>query len=192
MALSPAGAAIVGSNRTKRRYDAIVDVDDEDAIRMMDRVMETVGPVSLERWLRMAAHPHFTNEIVQRFAYQGDRVSGHWPDASEATEAMKENLEFDAEALNIRTGEMFDFLTSKAQFSVAGDQAMMSLPGRRPNPLMTRKIRTAQFGSNDNPIDEFGPTPPRPVLGFDEQDMEFLLRSLERWVVWGVVGSFVV
>lgn len=170
-----------------------VEVATEDSLHMMDRVWRTLTGPSLEIWLRTRVHPYFERAIVNRFAYQGDRQVGHWPDLSDATEAIREGLGFAGDwPINIRTEEMFETVTKEADFYASGWSAEMILPGSAATGTVAEKIKTAQEGKpTPNPMSaNFGPTPARPVLAADETDLAILTDALSDYIMLGVVRSF--
>lgn len=139
------------------------------------------GP-NLERFLFDQAHPYFEQRIVNRFAVEGDSASGFWPPLSEATEEIKDALGAEPYA-NIRTSDMFHTVTEEADFWFADNYAEMILPGSAAHGLVAEKIETAQLGKAVNPIAQFGPTPPRPILVADERDMAQMLTELTTFIM---------
>jgi hypothetical protein len=163
-------------------------IDSKQTDRLIEKIWTAVSPVSLEAWLQGPGHQHFEDEIVNRFAYQGDRQTGQWPDLSEATQNIRSQQGFGSDwPVNIRTEEMFSTLTHDADFFMGEGSAEMNLPGDVSSGV-AKKIKTAQEGSNNNPIPGFGPTPPRPVLAADEGDLAALLVSLNGWIIAAVAG----
>jgi hypothetical protein len=138
-----------------------------------------LSPPSLEWWLDEKAHRHFQNDIVQRFAYEGDRKSGAWPPLTEATQRIRRDLGYTEDEINRRSNRLLEFVAETYETSVGPDYAMLDVPGHHPPDALTaRKLETAQKGSDDNPRG-FKPTPPRPVLAEpDNVDVAFLLESL--------------
>jgi hypothetical protein len=170
-----------------------VDVDPFYTELMVQRVMEVLSGPNLENFLQTQAFPHFQDEIVQRFAHQGDRKSGHWPDLSDATQNIRSQEGFGPDwPVNIRTEEMFNEVTESADFSAGMASAEMMLPGRGLHGPVVEKLATAQLGKSGNKMSaNFGPTPPRPVLAVDETDLEVLLERLNGFIITGVVGGLV-
>lgn len=171
-----------------------VNVDPFDVDMMVDRVWDVLRGDRLVEFLTGPAHDHLEEEIVQRFAYEGDNKSGDWPPLAEATMAIRQRMGFSPDEVNIRTTEMFQTLVQDYDaFPTGAASATMILPGSAAEDgAVAEKIRTAQQGRANNPIPGFGPTPPRPVLAVDETDMVALLERLNRWIIWEVAGGFVV
>jgi len=169
-----------------------VRVDSKDTLDMLDRTWRALSGQNLENFLQGPAHDYLEDEIVQRFANQGDYKSGNWPDLSSATQNIRSQQGHDPDwPVNIRTGDMFDVLTHDADYRVMGPHAAeMTLPGSAAKGLVAEKIKTAQQGKSRNPIANFGPTPPRPVLAVDETDLESLLVRLNGWIIEEIIGGF--
>lgn len=167
----------------------VLEIDDAAVLGLVDRVWEAVSGPSLEAFLRGPGHKYLANEVVARFAYQGDKKTGDWPDLSEATQNIREQQGFGADwPINIRTEEMFHVVTEEADFLMMTNEAEMVMPGQAgKSGLVAKKIQTAQEGSNSNPIDGFGPTPPRPVLAADETDAIALVEVLALWVMESLI-----
>lgn len=157
-------------------------VDTLDVDRMVERVMLALSGPNLERFLFEQAHPHFEERIINRFAVEGDSASGFWPELSDATMDIKNALGMSPEA-NVRSGDMFRTVTNEADFWFAENYAEMVLPGSAAHGLVAEKIKTAQEGKASNPIPNFGPTPPRPILAADERDMAQVLADLSLFIV---------
>ena len=189
------GASRSGTARAalNMRPDLVVNasVDVDEPVDMTQRVWAVLSGPNLEMFLKNQVHPYFENQIVQRFAYQGDRQVGHWPDLSPATVAIREHDGFGGDwPINIRTEEMFHTVTEEADFFASASSAEMSLPGSAgASGTVAQKIKTAQQGKPaPNPMSpNFGPTPPRPVLAADETDLVALMALLSRWVIWEVL-----
>lgn len=183
-------AALNPAVDTKVNFD--VQVDKKDTLDMLDRVWRVLSGDHLEDFLQGPAHDYLEHEIVQRFAHQGDRQVGHWPDLSDATQNIRRQLGFEGDwPVNIRTEDMFDVLTHDADYAVTGPNAAeMTLPGNAADGVVAEKIKTAQQGKAHNPLANFGPTPPRPVLAADETDLEALLTRLNGWIIEEVIRGF--
>lgn len=167
------------SNITLTSYMEITQVE-----QILALVEQRLAGPNVERWLRGPAHDHLTDKAGWAFATEG---SGAWESLSPATENIRESLGYNPSTpINRRTNEMFEFLTNdspsvNAEFSSSGMTAEMNYPGDTASPRIDEKIKTAQQGRATNPIPNFGPTPPRPVLGAGIGDMEALLSSFTNW-----------
>jgi hypothetical protein len=172
-------------------FDIVVDPFDVD--QMLDIVMSRLSGYNLSLGLRESAHEQFADEIRSRFANEGDSKTGAWQELSVPTQNIREALGFPREhPINVRTGEMFSFLTDSFDVMVGADSAQIDMPGSAPNAELEQKIVTAQEGRSDNPIPGYGSTPPRPVLAEpDSEDMQELLESLHGWIMLEVAGVLV-
>jgi hypothetical protein len=156
----------------------IIHVDHQRVDAMLGALQMAISPPSLEWWLDEKAHPYFQEDIVQRFAYEGDRKSGQWPPLTEATHRIRRELGYTEDDINRRSNKLLEFVAEDYDTAVTQDMAVMNVPGDPPDALTARKLETAQLGSDDNPRG-FAPTPPRPVLAEPDQvDVAFLLESL--------------
>jgi hypothetical protein len=171
-----------------------VRVDSFETQAMLSFAMVAVSGPSLAGFLDDKAANWLHEEIGLRFAYEGDRKSGDWPRLQESTNQIREALGFPADTpINIRTGDLEEFVTTAHDVTQGPMSASMDLPGDVPDPVLAKKLRTAQQGasSGENPFPGTGPTPPRPVLAVDETDMVELLARLEAHIVTQVIGMTV-
>lgn len=181
-------SAYVAGRRPDQRVSVSIDRGSVD--HMLERAWAAVSGPSLEAYLRGPAHRHFEDEIVARFAYQGDKQVGHWPDLADATQNIRAEAGFGPDwPVNIRTEQMFETVTRDADYFMSDGFAEMTLPGSHASGPVVEKIKTAQAGRESNPIPGFGPTPARPVLAADEGDMAALLFSLNTWIMAYMTGS---
>lgn len=170
-------------------YNVIVNSTDVEM--MFARTMLACSEESFMAFLQGPAEQYFHEEIGLRFAYEGDRKSGNWPPLAEATNRIREALGFDpVTPINIRTGALEEFVTESSEFMGGPHFAQMDIPGQSDNSETARKLRVAQRGAaaGENPWPLAGSTPPRPVLAFDEEDVAFLLESLETHIVNAIIG----
>ena len=164
-----------------------VEVNSFPVDRLVDAVNDAVSGPSLAVWLEGSAHDHFEHEIVNRFAYEGDRKSGPWEPLHDATIDIRHALGVPGPGpINIRDQGLFDFVTTSRDTHFGDTWATMDLPGNPPDDTTRAKLTTAQRGSNNNPLG-YGPTNPRPVLAVDESDMASLLIRLETHIMLAVV-----
>lgn len=173
--------------------EMIIKVDNDNADEMLERLERALSDTSLIIFLEGPASEYMRNEIVQRFAYEGDAASGDWLPLKEGTINIKRDLPDLAgspEDINVRTGEMFNALTGDYPVRGAGGYVQLDVPGDLNDNLLERKLMTAQRGSNDNPIPGFGPTPPRPVLATSEMQLGSLLAALETHISAQLMTGF--
>ena len=166
---------------------------DWDAYRseaMLNSVMRAVGPTSLLSWLSGPADGYMTDEIVDRFAYEGDDKSGDWLPLTESTRRIREDLGFPgSNPINERTGGLLDFVMHSRDYISGSNWAGMEIPGDPGQVDLERKLLHAQRGATENPRFPGAITPPRPVLAVDESDMESLLKILEMHIMESVAAG---
>lgn len=172
-----------------------IEVDAHEPIDMMERVWAVFTGPNIATFLEGPAHSYLEKEIVNRFAYQGDRQVGHWPDLSEATVEIRESLGYPGDwPINVRTEELFETLVNERDIIPGEAEALMRIPGSAgQDASVAAKLETAQSGRpGPNPMSpNFGMTPPRPVLAADETNLVALLEILNRWVIWEIARGFV-
>lgn len=167
---------------------AEVDVDVSQVLSLLARLDRTLtGPMLARGFLDNRVQPYFQEQIALRFAYEGDRASGDWPPLSEWTIRLKNELGY-PEDTNIRTRDLFEFVTEHYVLRGGGDWASLDVPGEPSNPLTEKKLATAQEGSTGNIMGR-GDTPPRPVIAVEEADMAGILVLLMEHIYDGVLGS---
>lgn len=161
-----------------------LDVNDLDVEQSLERMEQAISGMSLARFLESDASDYFRQNITERFEEEGDPLSGFWAPLKDVTIDIKRAMgetRGDPEDINVRTGEMFDALTGDYDSSFGAGWAQLDIPGNV-DPLTEQKIKTAQQGSNNNPLG-YGPTPPRPVLATSEMQLGIILEKLEFHIV---------
>src|ERR1043165_3957037 len=113
MAANPLAFSGLAQNVLGQKPEVKVDiqVDSFDVNRMIERTFSVLTGMNLETFLRGPAHDYLEDEIVQRFAVEGDKKSGHWPELSDATRSIRKHLGYSEDDMNIRSGKMFQVLT---------------------------------------------------------------------------------
>lgn len=163
----------------------------EDVENTLDAMFMSIEPQNLYNWFEGKVFPWFSNETVERFAYEGDFRSGHWPPLSEATEHIRRNLGYEPDwPINIRSGELFDWIVKSHTTTLTSEGAELRYPGESVDPVTDIKFRHAQEGTRDNPMIAGAVTPPRPVIGWaEERDpvtiIELLALHITRFMMGG-------
>lgn len=163
----------------------IIDInfegDDSQVNRMLDYLDTKLSPEGMALWMENDLEEWLQARARNRFASEGgDAVGGGgWLPLRPATEAIRASQGFPAShPINKRTGELEDLLTrGSAAIVVTGSGAIFKYPGKVPRGELKTKFQTAQQGR------AYPRTPPRPVLGVDEMDLAFILRSLVDWIM---------
>lgn len=128
-------------------------------------------------WLVAGVDPLLRRRTEERFASEGDDISGKWQSLAPATAVIREGKGFPGEhPINVRTGEMKrHLLDSPPRVAVHGIGATLWSPGDEGAGDVANKVKTAQLGGV---TPEGRPVPARPVLGVGPQDLEAVLISL--------------
>lgn len=172
------------------QVDVVVeDYDVQNLFRDLDR---TISGPSLHAFLAGDVSEYFRNNIEERFDEEGDALSGFWPPLKEGTVNIKRNLpglRGQPDEINIRTGDLFDFVTDEYPTTSGPGWAQVDIPGDPPDALTGRKLEVAQHGSPTNPIQGFGPTPRRPVLATSEMQLGVVLEMLEVHIIQALVSG---
>lgn len=167
------------------RYSIDVDVFSADVDNMLDRTAMGLSPQGLDQFLSGDAHDFFAEEIMMRFAFEGDSASGDWERLTEATQNIRMHAGYPGDGpINERSGDLLRFLTENLDVTQLPDGAVMQIPGDASGE-MERKIRHAQAGAKigENPLFPNSSTPARPVLAVDEEDLLVVLTLLERHIM---------
>lgn len=156
-------------------FQADVDMvlDASDAVRVMAILDVRLRAAGLEAFMQNTAVPWLQRRAAKRFGSEGDDASGKWMPLRKATEHFRSKAGFPpAHPINVRTLQMFDFITS-ADGSISGGPGYASLnwPGARGRGQeLAAKIRTAQ-GLTAGVV-------ARPVLGLSQTDDIFISARL--------------
>lgn len=148
-------------------------------VQGMLEVLDTaLNPVAIAGFLGAVVSPHLQRRAIARFRSEGDSaVGGGWVPLAQATQEIRESQGFGAaHPINRRTGELERFITQNPGHPVPNVLgATLTFPGADPAGELENKVKVAQVGGTQPGMN---PTPPRPVLGIDEQDLVFVLTAL--------------
>lgn len=163
----------------------IITVEDAAPAALLASVDLALSPFGLQSFLRTQVDPYIRLRAEQRFAMEGDDVTGPWAPLQTSTVAIRESLGFPGPGpINVRTGDLKEYvLRSPAHFAPFGGGAMMSVPGPPPSGSEAgAAYSTAQMGKS-RPH-----TPPRPVLALGQTDKAAITMLLAYFVQDSVVG----
>lgn len=135
------------------------------------------GP-GLVAFLSSEIEPYLRERAKRRFESEGDDVVGKWAPLKAVTQEIRANMGYGpAHPINMRTGQLEQWVTGSS-FAVVneGEGAFLRFPNQKASGVLGQKIATAQQG-RDKPA-----TPPRPVLGLDEVEMEFIEEALSLYL----------
>lgn len=141
---------------------------------MLNQIDSALSPVGLAAFLGLAVGPWVKERAADRFASEGDDVSGKWAPLQQTTIEIRENMGFGPGPINKRTGELEEYITQGQVGITAGPGvASMRYPENPPRTKSLReKMSTAQRGRNHPK------TIARPVLGLNERDLGQVITML--------------
>lgn len=160
-----------------------VVVDKSTVEFALAKIVANTSPIELASWLANEVDAFFMGRSRSRFTSEGDDASGGWAPLALATINIRESMGFGGQhPINVRTGELRQFMLDGGNTSPTGEGAVYIYPGTNPTGRVGQKFTTAQQGK------AWGGryTPPRPVLAIDETDVEFVLVSLLRNMLGGL------
>lgn len=143
--------------------------------RMLDVIDSSLSPTGLAQFLYGAVGPWVKERAQDRFAQEGDDVSGRWAPLQEVTVEIRERAGFEgSHPINVRTTELERYITESDIVASAGPGwGTLKYPGSEPKSKGLReKMKTAQRG-RASPS-----TAARPVLGLNERDLANVMTML--------------
>lgn len=169
-----------GEWRTTLR-GAYLDVELIGDSRQVENMLRSLSGAFDDRelgydFLQDYVDPVLRRRTADRFAHEGDDVSGPWAPLSSATEAIRQGQGIGgAHPINVRTGGMRHHLVDDPpRIATHSLGATMWSPGDVGSSKMQKKVRGAQQGE--------GNAPPRPVLGVNENDLEAVMLQLDNYI----------
>lgn len=158
----------------------VVFQDWTDVELMLTRLDTALSPVALATFLSGPVEEYLMGRIEQRFADEGDDVVGGWQPLHASTNEIREALGYSPEhPINVRTGEMLEFLTAGGDTQVEPYGASVRIPRDEPVGELQQKLEHAQVGGTQ---EGYSPTVPRPVMGMNLADLEVMLIELGTWI----------
>jgi hypothetical protein len=154
-------------------YWAIHDRDVVEAVTKMELLLSAEG---LMTFLSTSVGPYLRERAQDRFANEGDDVTGPWAPLHPATVAIRESLPYQIggeHPINRRSGELENWVTQGNYFPypLAGGAALQ-YPKGKPTGELYDKVKTAQQGKPE------ANTVARPVIGVNEKDLLFVMAAL--------------
>lgn len=119
-----------------------------------------------------------------RFDAEGDQAVGKWAPLRPVTEWIRVFEGFPAaHPINVRTGNLRGWLTTNDGFTNEyGYGAKLTWPTPPPAGELASKYKTAQVGGKVKVGNNYRTVVPRPVVGADQTDLQFLLSGLQSWL----------
>lgn len=143
---------------------------------MISRLSLLLGPVGMAGFLGGQVAPYLKQRAQNRFASEGDEMSGPWMGLAPSTVNIRSNMGFPGEhPINHRTGALERWVTESTPSIISTPvMAVMTYPGNPPSGRLAQKVTTAQTGVRP----KGSPTVPRPVIGLDAADYVAILAML--------------
>lgn len=159
------------------------ETDKDGAQAVIDELRDRLENAGLAQFLEKVVEPFIKLRIENRFHSEGDDVTGGWQPLHVATQLIRASYGFPPDhPINVRTSQMKDFLVnSRSDIKNNGADVTLIHPPPTGNKGLDEKIKTAQQGKTKPR------TPPRPVLGFNENDLLFVTSELAAYLVEGIV-----
>jgi len=151
----------------------------DDLTQSLAKLSVLMSDQGLVAFLGTAIGPYLKKRAADRFASQGDDVSGAWKPLSPATIAIRQDGGFGAGPINRRTGELENCAVQSGWDAYPITKgATMRFPGKKPGGRLKEKVITAQEGRSGDEGPDYPRTVPRPVVGVNETDMLFFQTAL--------------
>lgn len=151
-----------------------IEVDSESVEQLLQGTAHALDTVGMYTFLSGVVGPWLKSRAEDRFAAEGDDVTGHWKPLAAYTQRVRAAAGYGAEhPINKRTGELERYITDGG-WDVFATPVLSTLvfPGNAPTTRQAEKVAVAQLGSS------FPSTPARPVLGMNETDLVFVIAAL--------------
>lgn len=135
------------------------------AIKGLDQLNLILSPGSIAGFLKNFVVGYLQKQAVERFDLEGDEASGKWVPLKESTIRIRAEKGFPGGPINVRTGELREFVTSNPGSIGVDIGATLEWPTGLPGGDLMYKYRVAQTGTAS------GKVPARPVVGMSFKDM---------------------
>jgi len=170
------------NNRRHYWAKGVIAVDVRQVEEVLDRAVEAVSPPSLMFFLQGAVSPYMREQIIDRFADEGD--DHPWAPLKESTRKIKDALGI-ADTTNVRSGALLKWITTTREYKMLPYGASMQIPGEPSTTELQRKLMHAQFGGVQGPNDLMpgAVTPPRIVLDFNGEDLAAVTVLLQSYIM---------
>lgn len=163
--------------------NVVMEVRPQQVMDMLSKLNTSLDPVNIAVWMAATVQPWMEGRAKNRFASEGDDVSGKWLPLKPATQNFRRNMQPPVppeHPINVRTHELINFITgSPEQIVPHAAGATLTFPGRRPFGELKKKVETAQVGR------DYPATDPRPVIGVNEKDLLAVLTDLSIYISVG-------
>jgi hypothetical protein len=144
-------------------------------------VGDALSSTRLATFMTTSMLPYLRRRAKERFASEGDDVSGKWAPLTEATNEIRQRGGFPPEhPINQRTHGLYQWITAGAVplLEISSTSTTMTWPGNVSGD-MSDKFSTAQKGKSKG--GRYGATPARPVVGLGLADATSAISLLSMW-----------
>lgn len=143
-----------------------VEVNIAEAMGMLGRADRAISTFNLATILEGPVEEYMQQRAEVRFGQEGDDASGKWLELTQATKSIRRKKGYPESPINVRTGEMRNWVThAEGQLVLFGEDLALLWPGEEPMGELADKIMHAQAGDRETR------TPPRPVIAANETDL---------------------
>lgn len=145
---------------------------------MLTHMQNKLLSPNIGAFLHVTVDPYLQQRAAARFGSEGDDVVGQWLPLTPATQSIRAGQGYGADhPINRRTGELEDYIVrSGGSVNVNPAGATLTFPGAPASGELADKVQTAQVGR------AFPATPPRPVLGLNDNDLIAVLTATALYV----------
>jgi hypothetical protein len=159
-----------------------ISLEESQLRRLFAVLASNLMYINLEDFLADEVSPYLRRRIADRFIAEGDDVVGQWTPLAPTTERIRQSKGFPpAHPINARTHDMEDWLVmTPGDVKISSTEAVLTHPGPTNDGLMNDKMKAAQQGLT------YPQTPPRPVIGVNQIDHDFIQSALVRYMFSGI------
>jgi hypothetical protein len=149
----------------------------------LDRLIFMLSAEGMAAWLGVNVGPWLRHRAAERFASEGDDVTGPWAPLSPATQAIRAEGPWPVgpdHPINRRTGELENWVVQGGWFAYPDGTLGASLQYPKDEPVgeLREKVKVAQIGRPQSMGPDKPMTVARPVLGLNEADLAFVMTAL--------------
>lgn len=146
----------------------MIEAYTKEVDKSLDNLIVLMSPEGATAFLGAEIGPYLRKRAGERFASEGDDVTGAWAQLKPATVAIRG----EAHPINHDTGELENWVVDGGWDAYpSGGGAAMQFPKSPPAGRLKKKVQSAQVGDpSNNQV-------ARPVLGVNEADLAFMVTA---------------
>jgi hypothetical protein len=153
--------------------------DDAAAMYLIMHLASRLSNAGLRLFLSGHVLPHLREEIEESFATETDPEDESWLSLAEATITIRESKGYGSGPINQRTGELKNFIMRNSFLGEIGGAFVLQIPGQNASGELGHKMQVA---AGADP--KFSA---RPILGLTENDLAFVVGSMNTWIIGGAI-----